>query len=87
VKNVESVDREKVSVYDTTQYQGYRRLYNFVVPSIPDGIMTEVSETELTYENGDIFFEFSDLKVEIPLVVHQLIIKPDCVADDVYDMK
>jgi hypothetical protein len=57
VKDVESIAKEKVSVYDTTQYQGYRRLYNFVVTSMPDGIITEVSETELTYENGDIFLE------------------------------
>lgn len=57
VKDAESVAKEKVSVYDTTQYEGYRRLYNFVVTSMPDGIITEVSETELTYENGDIFLE------------------------------
>ena len=57
VKNVESTAKEKVSVYDTTQYQGYRRLYNFVAASMPDGIMTEVSETQLTYENGDIFLK------------------------------
>ena len=61
VKDVKSVVKEKVSVYDTTQYQGYRRLYNHVVTSMPDGIMKEVSETELTYENGDIFLEVTTI--------------------------
>lgn len=46
---------EKVSVYDTTQYQGFRRLKQYVMASMPDGILTEVSDTELTYENGDIY--------------------------------
>lgn len=36
VKDAESVAKEKVSVYDTTQYQDYRRLYNFVVTSMPE---------------------------------------------------
>ena len=61
VKDVKSVVKEKVSVYDTTQYQGYRRLYNHVVTSMPDGIMKEVSETDLTYENGDIFLKVTTI--------------------------
>lgn len=56
-KGAESVVKEKVRVYDTTQYQGYRRLSRLAANSMPDGIMTVVSETELTYENGDVFLE------------------------------
>lgn len=59
-ENEESVAEEKVSVYDTTQYQGFRRLYNYMITSMPDGMITEVSETKLTYKNGDIFLKVTE---------------------------
>ncbi len=61
MQNVENIDKEKVSVYETKQFLGYRRLNNFVVDSMSDGIMTEVSETELNYENEDIFLKVTTI--------------------------
>ena len=58
---MEHIDKEKVSVYETKQFLGYRRLNNFVVDSMSDGIMTEVSETELNYENEDIFLKVTTI--------------------------
>ena len=36
-------------------------MYNFVANSMTDGIMTEVSDKELTYENGDVFLKVTTI--------------------------
>lgn len=45
---------ETVWVYDTNQYQVYRRLSVLCANAIPDGQITEISENELTYRGEQI---------------------------------
>ncbi len=48
------LSEEKVWVYDTNQYQSYRRLSLLCANAIPDGQIQEINENELIYEGENI---------------------------------